>query len=104
MGQLSDVRIQLQDARGEARSKDDETEQLTAFSTDLTGKAFVGGFYFDTLADGQPKGTPHCSYSIERKSGLHHTRQLGKSGLSWGCPHCKTEHLYAPSYDWETRP
>lgn len=100
MEQLSNVRMQLLDAREESRDQEDEIKRLSTFSISLEGKSFEHGFYFDTNEAGHPRGEPYCSYCIETRQGLFHMRQLGISGLPWECPHCKTEYLSAPAYDW----
>lgn len=101
MEQLSDVRIQLIDAREEAREREEEINRLSALSTNVEAKLFQGGFYFDVREDGSPKGTPYCPHCIETKTGLFHMRQMRTSGMPWECAKCGTEYMYAPSFDWE---
>jgi uncharacterized Zn-finger protein len=101
MEQLSEVRMQLLDAREEARQKDEEIARLTKVETDVGSKLFQNGFFFDTFDDGAPKGDPYCPYCIERKEGLYRLHKVEKPGRPWHCPHCKTEYRTAPSYSWE---
>lgn len=101
MEQLSDVRMQMLDAREEARELADKIKAYQSIEIDLTRLTQVDGFYFDKFEDGKPKGTAYCRFCIERKAGLFHTQATDYRHIDYVCPNCKTQYPLVPSFPWD---
>ena len=102
MEKLSEVRMQLLDAREEAREKDATILKLQSFDAEsLRHKVFERGFYYDAFEDGSPRGDPYCAHCIDTKRGLYRLQRSTKGGRLDYCPECKNEFHLVSHHRWE---
>ncbi|MBS3850489.1 hypothetical protein KD146_17455 [Devosia sp. BSSL-BM10] len=95
MEQLTDVRIQIIDAREEASIRDQEITQLKADLTFRQTKLVDRGAYrYLANPDGNAEGYPICP-QCERKGlflQLVQDRSKGAGGVVYVCPACKSNY------------
>lgn len=95
MEQLSDVRVQVLDAKEEAAAKDALIAELRS-DLDFRQTKLVDKGRFRYFADenGEAKGNPICP--VCEKKGIYHAvvqdRSKGAGGVTYYCPGCKANY------------